>query len=155
MSEEKTEKKAILIKKYQNRRLYNTEESRHMTLEEIAKLIREGHDIRVVDSQNNQDITKQILAQIILEEEKNQKDLLPVSLLYQIIRANEDLTRDFFENYLHSMFDSYIAHRKLVEKRLTEMRDLSKLPFELSDLFIRSFGVAGQGGNKPKPDKEG
>ena len=151
----KSDKKPILIKKYQNRRLYNTEESRHMTLEEIATLIRAGNEIKVLDSQNDQDITKQILAQIILEEEKNQKDMLPVALLYQIIRASEEMNRDFFENYLNSMFESYIAHRRLVEKRLHEMRDMSKLPFELGDLFMKSFGVSNPlGGKTRKPEKD-
>jgi len=137
------EKKEIIIKKYSNRRLYNTDGNGYVKLEEIAALIREGHDIKVVDSKTKEDITKQILAQIILEEEKNKKDLLPKTLLYQIIRANEEFTRDFFENYLNMTMEAYLSYRNAMEKRVKEMSDINKLPFEMGDLFMKSFGFMG------------
>ena len=137
------DKKEIIIKKYTNRRLYNTDESKYVKLDEIAGIIRKGHNIKVIDSKTKEDITKQILAQIILEEEKNKKDLLPETLLYQIIRANEEFTRDFFENYLNMTMESYLSYRNAMEKRVKEMSDISKLPFEMGDLFMKSFGFMG------------
>ena len=136
------EKEVIVIKKYTNRRLYNNNESKYVKLDDIAEVIRQGHDIRVIDTQTDEDITKQILAQIILEEEKNKKTLLPETLLYQIIRANEQFMTDFFENYLNVTIESYLAYRKLMEKRLHEMKDVNRLPFELGDLFMKSLGFA-------------
>jgi len=144
------EKKEIIIKKYSNRRLYNTDGNGYVKLEDIADLIREGHDIKVVDSKTKEDITKQILAQIILEEEKNKKDLLPKTLLYQIIRANEDFTRDFFENYLNMTMEAYFSYRNAMEKRVKEMSDINKLPFEMGDLFMKSFGFMGPRNLKEK-----
>ncbi len=143
----KLDKKEVIIKKYTNRRLYNTEESRYVKLDEIASIIRSGCDIKVIDSSTDEDITKQILAQIILEEEKNKKDLLPSSLLYQIIRSNQEFTKDFFENYLTMAMESYFSYRNVMEKRLKEMTDISKLPFEMGDIFMKSFGFMG-GSNK-------
>ncbi len=114
-----------------------------MKLDEIAAIIRNGCDIKVIDSGTDEDITKQILAQIILEEEKNKKDLLPSSLLYQIIRSNQEFTKDFFENYLTMAMESYFFYRDAMEKRLKEMTDISKLPFEMGDIFMKSFGFMG------------
>jgi polyhydroxyalkanoate synthesis repressor PhaR len=141
-------KKVAVIKKYTNRRLYHTGESRYIKLDEIAEIIRQGSDIKVVDSQTDEDITKQILAQIILEEEKNRKDLLPTSLLYEIIRTNEEITRDFFENYLYKMMENYVSYRKMMDERLHEMTDMSKLSFELGDVLMQSFGLGGFGGGR-------
>src|ERR1044071_9866267 len=78
----------ILIKRYGNRRLYNTETSSYLTYQDLAKLIRGGHDVKVVDSRTKADVTKPVLVQVILEEEKNQY-MLPVSLLLQLIRSRE------------------------------------------------------------------
>jgi polyhydroxyalkanoate synthesis repressor PhaR len=144
------DKKEVIIKKYTNRRLYNTEESRYMKLDEIAAIIRNGCDIKVIDTSTNEDITKQILAQIILEEEKNKKDLLPSSLLYQIIRSNHEFTKDFLENYLTMAMDSYFSYRNVMEKRLKEMTDINKLPFEMGDIFMKSFGFMGGREDKEK-----
>jgi polyhydroxyalkanoate synthesis repressor PhaR len=145
-------KDEILIKKYSNRRLYNTQESKYVKLEDIAGIIRDGHDIRVIDTKTKEDITKQVLAQIIMEEEKNQNDILPMSLFYKIIRSNEDFIRDFFENYLNSTLDSYLSYRQAMEEKIKEMQDMSKLPYEMGDVFMKSLGFMG-GVNPFIPDK--
>lgn len=136
--------KEVILKKYTNRRLYNTDEGRYVKLDEIGDIIRRGNDIKVIDTKTKEDITKQILAQIILEEEKNKKDLLPKTLLYQIIRANEDFTRDFFENYLSMTMESYLSYRDLMEKKVKEMSDISRLPYEMGEIFMKSFGFMGK-----------
>jgi polyhydroxyalkanoate synthesis repressor PhaR len=144
------EESIVVIKKYTNRRLYNSKEGCYVKLDEIAGIIREGSDIRVIDSQTNEDITKQILAQIILEEEKNKKDLLPTALLYKIIRANEEVMKDFFENYLNSTIENYLTYRKAMEQKLSKITDISKLPFELGEIFMKSMGVGGGGSTEEK-----
>ncbi|MDQ7821394.1 MAG: polyhydroxyalkanoate synthesis regulator DNA-binding domain-containing protein [Candidatus Eremiobacteraeota bacterium] len=144
------EPRVVTIKRYTNRRLYNIDESRYVKLDEIAEIIRSGSDIRVIDTQNDEDITKQILAQIILEDEKNKKDLLPASLLYKIIRANEGYTRDFFENYLAMTFDAYETYRSEMEQRLQTVTDISRIPLELGHIFMKSFGMGSHGPARPE-----
>ena len=85
----------VVIKRYGNRRLYNTETSGYVTLTDLIELIRAGRNIQVLDSATKQDVTKLILTQIILEEEKNKKNLLPETFLYQLIRAQQDSGRLF------------------------------------------------------------
>lgn len=81
----------LLIKKYSNRKLYDLTRRCYVTLEEIARLIRAGKQVKVVNSTSNQDLTTVTLAQIILDEEKRRKNLLPVSFLHQLIQYGESL----------------------------------------------------------------
>ena len=78
----------ILIKRYGNRRLYNTETSGYLNYQELVKLIRDGHDVQVIDSRTKADVTKAVLMQVILEEEKTQ------SVLYELVE--EDRTKHSF-----------------------------------------------------------
>ncbi|MBK6799056.1 MAG: polyhydroxyalkanoate synthesis regulator DNA-binding domain-containing protein [Acidobacteria bacterium] len=71
----------VVIKRYGNRRLYNTETSAYVNYQDLVDLIREGNDILVIDSRTKADVTKSVLMQVIIEEEKNQKNLLPVPFL--------------------------------------------------------------------------
>jgi polyhydroxyalkanoate synthesis repressor PhaR len=80
----------VLIKKYGNRRLYDTRQSRYITLEELAKVIQEGTHVRVVDSTGDKDITRQVLTQVILEQQ-DRLDMIPVDLLHLIIRTQGTL----------------------------------------------------------------
>ena len=79
-----------VIKRYGNRKLYDTEASRYVTLEQIARLVRGGKDIKVIDNENGDDLTTITFAQIILEEEKRHSGLLPLGLLRELIRHGED-----------------------------------------------------------------
>src|ERR1044072_9645115 len=108
----KTEPKAaddntLVIKRYGNRRLYNTETGSYVNYQDLVKLIRDGHDIQVIDSTSKADVTKSVLIQVILEEEKNDRSLLPTSFLYQLLRPREETAQDFFKNYLASSFAAY------------------------------------------------
>jgi polyhydroxyalkanoate synthesis repressor PhaR len=106
----------ILIKRYGNRRLYNTETSGYVNYRELIKLIRDGHDIQVIDSRTKADVTKAVLMQVILEEEKNQS-VLPVSFLLQLIRSQETSVQDFFKNYLSSSFEAYLKSKEEFDRR--------------------------------------
>ncbi|MEK6301380.1 MAG: polyhydroxyalkanoate synthesis repressor PhaR [Acidobacteriota bacterium] len=106
----------ILIKRYGNRRLYNTETSGYVNYQDLIKLIRGGNDVQVIDSRTKADVTKAVLMQVILEEEKNQS-VLPVSFLFQLIRSQETAVQDFFKNYLSSSFEAYLKTREEFDRR--------------------------------------
>src|SRR6185437_10430720 len=85
----------VLIKKYGNRRLYDTGESRYITLDELASKIRAGGDVRIVDAQSGEDLTQATLVQVVLEG-GNAAKFLPVQLLTQMIRLSDDALAEFF-----------------------------------------------------------
>src|SRR5947209_17759083 len=80
---------AYVIKRYSNRKLYDTQESRYVTLEEIEEIIRAGKEIAVVDAASGDDLTSVTLAQIILENERNHRAALPTAFLHQLIKHDE------------------------------------------------------------------
>lgn len=88
----------ILFKKYANRRLYNMSESKYMTLDDMANIIREGSDVKVIDAKTKEDVTSFILTQIILEQAKNKNILLPVPFLHFILRNGDNLLPQYLEN---------------------------------------------------------
>ena len=92
------------IKKYPNRRYYDATRSRHVTLEEIYALIRQGHEVRVTDSKTGEDITAKLLAQIIIELDPPKLGVFPIPLLHGLLRSNEqavtELARRYFEQFL-------------------------------------------------------
>lgn len=101
----------IVIKKYSNRRLYTTDESRYVTLEELAEKIRRGRDVRVVDASTGDDLTQATLTQIILES-RGAGRLLPVPLLLQLVRMGDDALAEFLGRYMSAALELYIAARE-------------------------------------------
>ena len=95
------------IKKYSNRRLYDTDQSKYVTLEELAMLIRDGHDVEVVDASSGDDLTQSVLAQIVVES-RGAARLLPVPLLTQMIRMEEDALAEFMSLYMTWALDVYM-----------------------------------------------
>jgi len=102
----------IVLKKYANRRLYDTQKSAYVTLGDVAEVIREGKTVKAFDAKTKMDVTGFVLTQIILEEAKNDNALLPVSLLHMIIRYGENVLHEFFENYLEQTIDVYVAYKR-------------------------------------------
>ncbi len=90
----KEQRKTIIIKRYQNRKLYDTQNSTYVTLDEIAKMVRRGDDIRVVDNKSSEDLTSVTLTQILFEEEKRNRSVLPLATLKKIIRDGGDTLRE-------------------------------------------------------------
>lgn len=97
----------MIVKKYSNRRLYDTEESRYITLDELAEKVRGGTDVRVVDASSGADLTQATLTQIILEGDSGH--LLPVPLLLQLIRLGDDALAEFFGRYVGFALEMYLA----------------------------------------------
>ena len=91
-----------IIKRYTNRKLYDKQESRYVTLEEIARLVRRGEDLKVVDNETDEDLTAVTLAQIILEEEKRKTHLLSVPFLRKLIRSGEATVQDLSDRATRS-----------------------------------------------------
>jgi len=90
----------LRIRKYSNRRLYDTTRSRHLTADELYELVRAGHDVVVTDSATGADITHQVLTQMILERDPPKLEVFPTTLLHEIIRANQQMWRRFVEQWL-------------------------------------------------------
>ena len=97
----------VTIKKYANRRLYNTETSSYITLEHLAAMTREGRDFKVVDARTDEDITHNVLTQIIMEEESRGQTMLPVSFLRQLISLYGDSMQAMVPGYLAASMDSF------------------------------------------------
>ena len=106
----------VKLKKYANRRLYDMEKSAYVTLNQVADLIRKGRQVEVADAKTNEDVTAFILTQIILEEAKNKKFLLPIPVLHLIIQFGDNILGDFFEKYLQQMITTYVAHKNAVDE---------------------------------------
>jgi polyhydroxyalkanoate synthesis repressor PhaR len=91
----------LQIRKYSNRRLYDSTRSRHITADELYQLVRDGHDVVVTDSASGADITHQVLTQMILERDSPKLEVFPTTLLHEIIRANQQMWRRFVEQWLN------------------------------------------------------
>lgn len=105
----------VVLKKYANRRLYDTEKSAYITLAQVADYIRKGRAVAITDASTKEDVTAFTLTQIILEEAKNKNALLPVPLLHLIIRYGDNLLGEFFDKYLYQVFQQFVAHKQMVD----------------------------------------
>lgn len=121
----------IIIKKYPNRRLYNTKESAYITVEDVSSLIKNGFRIQVIDLTTEDDITAMVLTQIIMNKAKENNAILPVSLLHLVIQYGESHLHEFFEKYLETAIENYLKIRKQMDDQVNaymEMRmDLSNM----------------------------
>lgn len=97
----------VIIRKYGNRRLYNSSASRYINLEDLAKLVRNGKDVRVVDAKTGADLTRVTLMQIIVEEAREQPAGLPLELLRQLIVTSSQVGQEFLAWYLKSASEAY------------------------------------------------
>ena len=130
---------AILIKKYGNRRLYDTGDSRYVTLDELATKIRSGADLRVVDAQTGEDLTQATLTQIVLETGHAAK-FLPVQLLTQMIRLSDDALAEFFSRYVTGALEVYLQAKRGVQS-LAAYNPLAQMPDALARMWMASpFG---------------
>ena len=110
---------AYVIKRYSNRKLYDTQESRYVTLEELEELIRAGKEISVVDVSTGEDLTSVTLAQIILENERNHRATLPTAFLHQLIKHGE-AWQDFIQKSLKSSLEGILTSQREGDRVLRE-----------------------------------
>ena len=106
----------VIIKKYANRRLYNTRSSSYITLDHLAKMTREGTDYKVLDAKTGNEITHQILTQIILDEEANGEQMLPVNFLRDLIRMYGNSMQSLIPHYLEASMENFRANQTKLAK---------------------------------------
>jgi len=113
-----TEDDAIVIKKYANRRLYNTQKSSYVTLDHLAEMVREGQDFVVKDAKTGDDITRSVLTQIIFEEESKGHNMLPTNFLRQLIGLYGDSVQGFVPGYLDASMEAFAKNQDELRESL-------------------------------------
>jgi polyhydroxyalkanoate synthesis repressor PhaR len=114
----------LLLKKYGNRRLYDTEKSSYVSLNRVADIIKQGRQVQVMDAKSNEDVTAFILTQIILEQARNKQILLPVPLLHLIIRYGENELSEFFENHLQQTIRNYLMYKRSADEQFKKWLEM-------------------------------
>jgi polyhydroxyalkanoate synthesis repressor PhaR len=157
----------VVIKKYANRRLYNTETSSYITLEHLATMTREGRDFKVVDAKTDEDITHNVLTQIIMEEESRGETMLPVNFLRQLISMYGDSMQKMVPGYLEASMDSFRRNQEQFKSAVegafahSPFADIAKRNIAMFDVAAQAFapanGAAAPGaaaGAKPAASKD-
>jgi polyhydroxyalkanoate synthesis repressor PhaR len=110
----------VVVKKYANRRLYNTEASSYVTLEDLAKMVRDGRDFVVYDAKSGEDITRSVLTQIIVEEESKGHNLLPTPFLRQLIGFYGDNLQSVVPRYLEFAMGSFARQQEQMRRNMEQ-----------------------------------
>lgn len=119
-TEDGSDDATVIIKKYANRRLYNTAKSAYVTLEHLAAMVREGIDFVVNDAKTGEDITRSVLAQIIFEEEAKGQNMLPTNFLRQLIRLYGDTLQSVVPNYLEASMERFTHNQEAMREQMTK-----------------------------------
>lgn len=161
------ESRPVIIKKYANRRLYNTDTSTYVTLEDLAEMVRSVRDFVVYDAKTGEDLTHSVLTQIIVEQESRGTNLLPIGFLRQLIRFYGDSMQKLVPSYLEFSLDSLTRQQEQYRQRFAHafgtaafdaMQEQVRKNF---DTFERALGMfspftasdAGEGNKVAEPEK--
>ncbi len=140
----------VIIKKYANRRLYNTETSSYITLDHLATMTREGRDFKVVDAKTDEDITHNVLTQIIMEEESRGETMMPVNFLRQLISMYGDSMQTMVPGYLEASMDSFRRNHDQFKSAVEGA--FANSPFaDIAKRNLAMFDVAAQAMTPPAP----
>ncbi len=164
----KTEDATVTIKKYANRRLYNTATSSYVTLDHLCSMVKEGTEFVVYDAKSGDDITHTVLTQIIMEEESKGNSLLPISFLRQLIGFYGDSLASFVPRYLEISMDTFSRDQEQMRsyledafggffplKQIEEMGKSNMTMFQRAMEMFAPFGVSrGGGGAVAEKDNE-
>ncbi len=143
------DKKPLLIKRYASRRLYNTETSDYVTLEDIAGFIREGREVQIVDLKSGDDLTRQYLLQIIAEHESRGETMLPVNVLTDLVRSYTTQAGSVVPQFLAMSFDMLRDSQSKMMENMAKVTPMAKLPgFEAMQAQQEAFLKAMTGGLK-------
>lgn len=155
--------KPIVIKKYANRRLYNTAKSSYVTLDHLAEMVRAGQDFVVTDAKSGDDITRGVLAQIIFEEEAKGHTMLPANFLRQLIRLYGDTLQGFVPGYLDASMETFALNQEKMREQvakafeanpaLANFETLARSNMEWFENAMRMFApfATGMGGSAALP----
>ncbi|MBA4209595.1 MAG: polyhydroxyalkanoate synthesis repressor PhaR [Parvibaculum sp.] len=165
-----TDDDVIVIKKYANRRLYNTATSSYVTLDHLCEMVKQAQEFVVRDAKTGEDITRSVLTQIIFEEEGKGQNLLPINFLRQLIRFYGDSLQSFIPSYLEMSMNSFSKEQEKLRhrvtsalggrERLTQFEDQIRQNLEMFDNAMRMFtpfarpsSGRGEAKDQPKPEK--
>ena len=159
------DKKPIVIKKYANRRLYNTSTSSYVTLDHLSRMVKEGTEFVVFDAKTNEDITRSVLTQIIFEEEAKGQNLLPINFLRQLISFYGDrlqtVVPDYLDMSMKSFFDNQDKMREVLPENLTtnpmfkQFEEMGRKNMAMFSQAVKMFAPPTLfGGTEPAEDKE-
>ncbi len=145
----------IVIKKYANRRLYNTEKSSYVTLDDLAQMVREGQDFVVRDAKSGEDITRAVLTQIIFEEEAKGQTMLPANFLRQLIRLYGDTLQGVVPGYLEASMETFSRNQEKLREQLgrafgsnpamASLEAMARTNMEIYENAMRMFTPFSQG----------
>ena len=140
----------LLIKRYASRRLYNTETSDYVTLEDIATFIRDGREVQIVDLKSGDDLTRQYLLQIIAEHESRGESVLPVDVLTDLVRSYTSQSMSVVPQFLAQSFEMLQSGQSKMMENMGSMNPLSQMPgFEAMQAQQEAFMKAMTGGMMP------
>ena len=136
----------VVIKKYANRRLYNTETSSYITLDLLSQMTREGREFVVVDAKTGEDITHNVLTQIIMEEEQRGKNMLPVNFLRQLIAMYGDSMQSMVPQYLEASMDAFRKNQQQFQEAMKgafgggPLAEIAKRNMQMFEAAASAFG---------------
>jgi len=152
--------KPLLIKRYASRRLYNTETSDYVTLEDIAGFIREGREVQIVDLKSGDDLTRQYLLQIVAEHESRGESVLPIEVLTDLVRSYTTQAQSVVPQFLAMSFEMLREGQSKIVDNMTRANPMAAMPgFEemqrQQKAFMKTMMAGWPGvpevGNNPKP----
>jgi polyhydroxyalkanoate synthesis repressor PhaR len=120
--------KPLLIKRYASRRLYNTETSDYVTLEDIAGFIRDGRDVKIVDLKSGDDLTRQYLLQIVAEHESKGESVLPINVLTDLVRSYTTQSASMVPQFLAASFEAFRDSQSKWVENMNAMNPMTKVP---------------------------
>ena len=150
MNKKPTQSEPIVIKKYANRRLYNTDTSSYVTLDDLCEMVKAGSEFIVYDAKSGEDLTRQILTQIIFEEESHGEHLLPINFLRSIIGFYDNSLKGFVPHYLESTMQTFTKNQEKMQEMLgmgtlgsfgqvaTQLEEIGKQNMEI---FTKAFSM--------------
>lgn len=151
--------KRLLIKRYASRRLYNTETSDYVTLEDIAGFIRDGREVQIVDLKSGDDLTRQYLLQIIAEHESRGDSVLPVDVLNDLVRSYMTGNVSVVPQFLQASFDMLRDGQSKVMENMTTLNPIAKMPGmeamqAQQEAFLKAMTGGWGGTTAPTPEPE-
>lgn len=157
--------KPTVIKKYANRRLYDTGRSSYVTLEDLCQMVKEGYDFVVVDAKSGEDLTRSVMTQIIVEQEgKDGQNLLPTNFMKQLIGFYGDNMGKLVPNYLEQAFDEFTKKQDQFREQLNKsfggifpvntFEEMTKQNMAMFENAMKAFGNFATKNTRPGNDKE-
>ena len=155
---ENNEHEVVEIRRYSNRRFYDTSRSKHITQEEIREIVRGGRGVRITDASSGQDITSRTLTQIILDYDDQKIAVLPSAMLHRLIRSSETMMLDFINQYFENATQLFSESREKTEEQWARIASMAPGTEDAARWWQNAFGGAGFPGaselQKPAPAPE-